>query len=87
MTGPAAKPALARGSESRAHWLRMRSAALAALSVSGSVVLRVGQLELGHLHGDAVADVPLVPTLQDQLVKDGVLQLKAASRQLRARER
>jgi luciferase-like monooxygenase len=27
----------------------------------GSVVLRFGQRELGHLHGDAVADVPLPP--------------------------
>jgi RNA polymerase sigma factor (sigma-70 family) len=40
----------------------------------GAVALRIGQRELGHLHGDAVADVPLAPTLQDQLVKDGVLQ-------------
>jgi hypothetical protein len=37
----------------------------------GSVVLRVGQRELGHLHGDAVADVPLPPKLQAQLLKDG----------------
>ena len=40
----------------------------------GSVALRLGRLELGHLHGDAVADVPLPPqppeqdrpTLEDQ---------------------
>ncbi len=38
----------------------------------GSVVLRVGQRELGHLHGDAVADVPLTPKQQDQLVKHGM---------------
>jgi RNA polymerase sigma-70 factor (ECF subfamily) len=38
----------------------------------GSVELRVGGRELGHLHGSAVADVPLPPELQDQLVKDGV---------------
>jgi RNA polymerase sigma factor (sigma-70 family) len=38
----------------------------------GSVALRVGRRELGHLHGDAVADVPLSPELRDQLVKDGV---------------
>ncbi len=38
----------------------------------GSVVLRVGRRELGHLHGDAVADVPIPPKLLDQLVKDGV---------------
>jgi RNA polymerase sigma factor (sigma-70 family) len=36
----------------------------------GSVVLRVGQRELGHLHGDAVADVPLAPWMRDQLTKD-----------------
>jgi RNA polymerase sigma-70 factor (ECF subfamily) len=36
----------------------------------GSVVLRVGRRELGHLHGDAVADVPLALELQDQLVED-----------------
>ena len=40
----------------------------------GAVELRIGHRELGHLHGDAVADVPLAPTLQDQLLKDGVLQ-------------
>jgi RNA polymerase sigma factor (sigma-70 family) len=34
----------------------------------GSVGLSVGRHELGHLHGDAVADVPLSPELQDQLV-------------------
>jgi hypothetical protein len=37
----------------------------------GSVMLRVGRRELGHLHGDAVADVPLPRKMQDQLVKDG----------------
>jgi RNA polymerase sigma factor (sigma-70 family) len=37
----------------------------------GSFVLRVGRRELGHLHGDAVADVPLPAKLQDQLVEDG----------------
>ena len=45
----------------------------------GSVELRVGRRELGHLHGDAVADVPFAPSLPDQLVKDGV----APERQLR----
>ena len=34
---------------------------------AGSVVLQVGQLELGHLHGDAVADVPLSPRPADQI--------------------
>jgi RNA polymerase sigma factor (sigma-70 family) len=32
----------------------------------GAVVLRVGRRELGHLHGDAVVDVPLPPKLVDQ---------------------
>ncbi len=36
----------------------------------GSVVLRVGGREVGHLHGDAVADVPLAPELRDQLLAD-----------------
>jgi hypothetical protein len=31
-------------------------------------VLRVGRRELGHLHGDVVADVPLPPELQEQLL-------------------
>ncbi|HUA05308.1 MAG TPA: sigma-70 family RNA polymerase sigma factor [Solirubrobacteraceae bacterium] len=38
----------------------------------GSVVLRFGERELGHLHGDAMADVPLAPGLPDHLVKGGV---------------
>jgi len=37
----------------------------------GAVVLRLGARELGHLHGDAVADVPLPPGLVDQLVHGG----------------
>jgi Family of unknown function (DUF5519) len=37
----------------------------------GSVVLRVGRRELGHLHGGAVADVPVAPPLGDQVVKEG----------------
>jgi len=40
----------------------------------GAVALRLGRHELGHLHGDAVTDVPLEPPLQHQLIKDGVLQ-------------
>ncbi len=38
----------------------------------GSVALRVGRHELGHVHGDAVADLPLPPNLGEQLRKDGV---------------
>jgi RNA polymerase sigma factor (sigma-70 family) len=36
----------------------------------GSVMLRVGASELGHLHSDLVADVPVAPELRDQRVKD-----------------
>jgi len=35
------------------------------------VVLRLGRRELGHLHGDAVADVPLSPKQRDQNVNAG----------------
>jgi hypothetical protein len=38
----------------------------------GSVELRVGRRELGHLHGDAVAHVPLPPKPRDRLDKDEV---------------
>ena len=38
----------------------------------GSVKLRAGRRELGHLHGDAVADIPLPPELRDQAVEEGV---------------
>lgn len=38
----------------------------------GLVVLRVDGYELGHLHSDAVADIPLPSKLQDQAVNDGV---------------
>jgi RNA polymerase sigma-70 factor, ECF subfamily len=40
----------------------------------GSVVLRVGRRELGHLHGDAVVDVPLPSDLPDRLVPDKALE-------------
>jgi hypothetical protein len=38
----------------------------------GSVVLGVGRRELGHLHGEAVVDVPISAKLRDQLAKDAV---------------
>lgn len=38
----------------------------------GSVELRARQRELGHLHGDAVADIPLPSELQDQAVNQGL---------------
>ena len=38
----------------------------------GGTEFRLGRRELGHLHGDAVADVPLSPKLQDRLLRDGM---------------
>lgn len=38
----------------------------------GSVVLRIGRRELGHLHGDAVVDVPLPAPVRDRLVTEGM---------------
>jgi hypothetical protein len=37
----------------------------------GAVALRMGRRELGHLHGDAVADVPLPRSVRDKLITDG----------------
>lgn len=36
----------------------------------GSVTLNVGRRELGHFHGDSVADIPLPRALRDQLVDE-----------------
>ncbi|HET6867288.1 MAG TPA: RNA polymerase sigma factor SigJ [Solirubrobacteraceae bacterium] len=38
----------------------------------GSIELRAGRRELGHLHGDTVVDIPLPPELQGQAVQEGV---------------
>jgi hypothetical protein len=40
----------------------------------GSIVLSVAERELGHLHGDAVADVPLTPELRDRVANDRAAQ-------------
>ena len=37
----------------------------------GGVEFRYGRRELGHLHGDAVADLPFHPTLRAMLVETG----------------
>jgi hypothetical protein len=37
----------------------------------GSVVLRVGKRELGHLHGDRLADIPFTRTIRDELLAKG----------------
>jgi hypothetical protein len=37
----------------------------------GSVRLLVGRRELGHLHGDALLDLPLPRRLKDELLREG----------------
>jgi hypothetical protein len=37
----------------------------------GGVELRVGERQLGHLHGDLIADIPLPRSLRDELVAEG----------------
>lgn len=37
----------------------------------GAVTLRVGRRELGHLHGDKIADIPLPRATRDSLINDG----------------
>lgn len=37
----------------------------------GAVEFRVGNRQLGHLHGDRIADIPLRRALRDQLVASG----------------
>ena len=37
----------------------------------GGVVFRLGGCELGHLHGETVADLPLSPGFRDELVASG----------------
>ena len=37
----------------------------------GSVRFTVGRRELGHLHGDRIADLPLRPELATQLIEAG----------------
>lgn len=37
----------------------------------GGVEFRVGRRQLGHLHGDQIADIPLPRALRDELVAEG----------------
>jgi len=37
----------------------------------GGVEFRLGRRELGHLHGDRIADLPFPRRVRDQLVADG----------------
>jgi hypothetical protein len=37
----------------------------------GGTELTLGRRELGHLHGDRIADIPLPRTVRDQLVASG----------------
>lgn len=37
----------------------------------GSVLFRVGRRELGHLHGDTLADLPFTRALRDELIARG----------------
>ena len=39
----------------------------------GGIVFHLGPRELGHLHGERVADLPLPPHLRDELVASGRL--------------
>jgi hypothetical protein len=37
----------------------------------GGVEFRVGRRELGHLHGDRIADLPFPRRVRDELIADG----------------
>lgn len=37
----------------------------------GGVEFRLGKIELGHLHGDRLADLPFPTKLRDQLIEEG----------------
>ncbi|MBA3748550.1 MAG: DUF5519 family protein [Solirubrobacterales bacterium] len=37
----------------------------------GGIVFRLGRRELGHLHGETVADLPFAPHIRDELVASG----------------
>jgi hypothetical protein len=40
----------------------------------GGLEFRVGRRQLGHLHGEAIADIPLPRALRDELVAEGRVQ-------------
>ena len=37
----------------------------------GGIVFRVGNQEIGHLHGERVADLPFPPHVRDELISSG----------------
>jgi hypothetical protein len=37
----------------------------------GGIEFRLGKVELGHLHGDQLADLPFPKKIRDELVNDG----------------
>jgi len=37
----------------------------------GGIVFHLGAYELGHLHGETVADLPFAPQLRDELIASG----------------
>src|SRR5438270_1442805 len=37
----------------------------------GGIEFRVGDRQLGHLHGDRIADIPLKRSLRDELIASG----------------
>jgi hypothetical protein len=39
----------------------------------GGIVFHVGRLEIGHLHGETVADLPFPPHIRDELLSSGRL--------------
>ena len=41
----------------------------------GGTEFRLGRRELGHIHGDQVADLPLPRQLRDELISDGRAQV------------
>jgi hypothetical protein len=41
----------------------------------GGTEFRLGRRELGHIHGDHIADLPLPRQLRDQLISDGKAQI------------
>ena len=41
----------------------------------GGVEFRVGRRELGHLHGDRLADLPFPVAVRDRLVREGKAEL------------
>jgi hypothetical protein len=47
----------------------------------GGIVFRLGRRELGHLHGETVADLPFPPHIRDELVASGRAEADHVSRE------